>query len=219
MKAVPRARNERTSGNRRTYDRVLIVSEGSKTEPAYFEEIRQEHKLSGTYVVIRSGDGTAPKSVVAYAEKLFKEGDRRNRIAPKAFDAVYAVFDRDDHESYFEALTKMEALDEKLKNDEKKLVRFHAVPSVPCFELWLLLHFESITAAFHRDEIYKKLAKHWNDYEKGARGTYANTKAQLAIATERAGALAQANSPFDGKLPYTGVSALVSELRSFGTTK
>jgi hypothetical protein len=216
MKAVPRARNERTSGNRRTYDRVLIVSEGSKTEPQYFEEIRKEHKLSGTHVRILPSEGSAPKSVVAYAEKLFKEGDRRNRIAPKAFDAVYAVFDRDDHDSYFDALTKMKALDEKLKNDEKKLVRFRAVPSVPCFELWLLLHFESITAVFHRDQIYKKLAKYWNDYEKGAPGTYASTKALLDLATERADALAQANSPFDGKLPYTGVSALVSELRSFG---
>ncbi|MBN9277772.1 MAG: RloB domain-containing protein [Hyphomicrobium sp.] len=45
-------------------------------------------------------------------------------------------------------MTRAEQLDNTLRNDEKKLVRFFAVPSVPCFELWLLLHFENVLAFF-----------------------------------------------------------------------
>jgi hypothetical protein len=36
---------ERKQGRRAAYDRILIVSEGSKTEPLYFGEIRAACKL------------------------------------------------------------------------------------------------------------------------------------------------------------------------------
>jgi hypothetical protein len=36
---------ERKQGRRASYDRILIVSEGSKTEPNYFREIRATHRF------------------------------------------------------------------------------------------------------------------------------------------------------------------------------
>jgi hypothetical protein len=36
---------ERKQGRRASYDRILIVSEGSKTEPNYFREIRMAYHL------------------------------------------------------------------------------------------------------------------------------------------------------------------------------
>lgn len=36
---------ERKLARRDSYDRILIVSEGSKTEPNYFGEIRQAYRL------------------------------------------------------------------------------------------------------------------------------------------------------------------------------
>lgn len=36
---------ERKLNRRASYDRILIVSEGSKTEPNYFREIRAAHRL------------------------------------------------------------------------------------------------------------------------------------------------------------------------------
>jgi len=36
---------ERKQGRRASYDRILIVSEGSKTEPNYFREIRTVYRL------------------------------------------------------------------------------------------------------------------------------------------------------------------------------
>lgn len=36
---------ERKLGQRASYDRILIVSEGSKTEPNYFKDIRAAYRL------------------------------------------------------------------------------------------------------------------------------------------------------------------------------
>jgi hypothetical protein len=68
---------ERKLGRRGSYDRILIVSEGSKTEPNYFEEIRTAYRLQTTNVAVQpSKSGTEPIQVVQYAKELFENGDR-----------------------------------------------------------------------------------------------------------------------------------------------
>lgn len=149
---------KRRAAKRAPYKSMLIVCEGEKTEPQYFGEIRQEHRLATANVQVwPSALGTQPLQVVDYAELLFREGDRSKGILPKAFDHVYAVFDRDDHATYHQALAKADSLRDKLKNDSGEVVTFQAIASVPCFELWLLLHFEDIHAPIHRDEVYARL--------------------------------------------------------------
>ncbi len=136
------------------YSRILIVTEGSKTEPLYLEEIRAAHQLHSANVEVQPAQmGTAPIQVVRYAQQLFEDGDMRKGIRPKSFDQVYAVFDRDDHDSYFSALNLAKALDGKLRNDEKQPITFKAIASIPSFELWLLLHYESVQAPIQRDEV------------------------------------------------------------------
>lgn len=152
---------QRKQARRAGYDRILIVSEGSKTEPLYFGEIRTAYRLHTANVEVRpSALGTAPIQVVQYARELFEKGDRHKHIAPRAFEQVYAVFDRDDHDSYLGALQLAESLDGKLRNDAKQAVRFKAIASVPSFELWLLLHFEDIQAPLQRDEVMQRLKQH-----------------------------------------------------------
>ena len=93
---------ERKAARRAPYDRVLIVSEGSKTEPHYLKEIRAEYRLHTANVEVQPSElGTAPIQVVKYAHQLFEEGNRHKHIPRRAFERVYAVFDRDDHDSYF----------------------------------------------------------------------------------------------------------------------
>ncbi len=46
-----------------------------------------------------------------------------------------SIGDRDDHDSYHEALTLAESLDGKLRNDVKQPVIFQAIASVPSFDL------------------------------------------------------------------------------------
>ena len=96
---------QRKQAQRASYDRILIISEGSKTEPNYFREIRSTYRLHTANVEVRPSElGTSPIQVVKYAQELFENGDRHKNIQRRAFERVYAVFDRDDHDSYHDAL-------------------------------------------------------------------------------------------------------------------
>ncbi|OGQ98091.1 MAG: hypothetical protein A2505_00110 [Deltaproteobacteria bacterium RIFOXYD12_FULL_55_16] len=205
---------KRRAAQRAPYARLLIVCEGEKTEPHYFKEICHEYRLATPNVQVWPGAlGTQPLQVVEYAEHLFREGDNQKNIQPCAFDQVCAVFDRDDHLTYHSALAKAAALNGKLKNDLGKRVPFHAIASVPCFELWLLLHFVDVFAPLHRDEVYARLKQeHLPGYDKGQGGHWAATKHHLNIATQRAQARAAATTAHDGTEPYTGIYQLVSWL-------
>lgn len=205
----PRARQaralERKKGKRPPYARVLIVCEGEKTEPNYFDEIRVQLRIPTAHVhVIPTLLGTQPRQVVDSAEKVFLE--RRE------FDAVYAVFDRDDHTTYPDALAQADRLNGKHKNDEGTKVAFHAVPSVPCFELWILLHIRQVLAFNHRDQIIAAVADVLPGYAKGMKGVFGKTQGQLAAATARAAQLRQQFGPFAGTDPYTTVDELVARL-------
>lgn len=197
---------ERKLAQRASYDRILIVSEGSKTEPNYFTEIRSEYRLQTANVEVRRCDrGTAPIQVVEHARDLFEQGDRHRGIQPRAFEQVYAVFDRDDHESYTAALRQAEALNGKLRNDLKQPVKFVATASVPSFELWLLLHFEDVLAPIRRDEVLHRLKKRLPGYEKGANGIFKATRDLVGDATRRADHLAAQFTAYDDPQPYTAV--------------
>jgi hypothetical protein len=193
---------------RERYDRILIVCEGEKTEPNYFKEIRQEARLSSTDIRIMHSQGTQPLQVVSFAEEEFKKD--------RCFEKVFAVFDRDDHTTYNNAIAKAEALSssKKLVNDEGKRVVFKAIVSVPCFELWLLLHYADIQFCFHRREILQRLRTHITNYEKGQNGIYKLTQGFLTVATERAENLRAQFPSRDGEDAYTDVDELVDILRS-----
>jgi hypothetical protein len=198
---------------RASYARILVVTEGSKTEPLYLEEIRAAYQLHSANVEVQPGQlGTAPIQVVRYAQQLFEEGDLHKGIRPKSFDQVYAVFDRDDHDSYFNALNLAKSLDGKLRNDDRQPVSFKAIASVPSFELWLLLHYEDIQAPIHRDDVMVRLTQYIPGYEKGAGGAFATTRDRLETATQRAQALAAKFNAYTDPEPFTGLYELVMRL-------
>lgn len=195
------------------HDRILIVTEGSKTEPQYFGEICSANRLHSAKVEVRPSElGTAPIQVVEYAEQLFKQGDKHKHIRPRSFDRVYAVFDRDEHLSYFEALNKAEQLDGKLKNDEKHPVSFKAIASIPNFELWLLLHYEDIQTPLSRQEVITRLKRHLIGYSKSMRNTFGSTRPHLDTAIQRAEKLATRFTEHSDPEPFTAVVNLVKVL-------
>ena len=107
----------RKRGRKPPYDRVLIVCEGKKTEPNYFEEIRQQLRLPTAHIVILPSENrTEPRQVVDSAVQEF--------LKTKEFEVVYAVFDRDDHLTYDDALTRAEALNGRHRNENKRPVGF-----------------------------------------------------------------------------------------------
>jgi hypothetical protein len=204
---------QRKKGKRPGHDRVLIVTEGTKTEPNYLNEIRREGRISGAHVRVLPAEGTQPLKVVASAEAFFTNS--------KEYERIYAVFDRDSHEigNYRNALNKATALDRKMKNSEGARVAFKAIPSVPCFEFWLLLHFEDIQAFHERDVIYRRLRGHLPAYSKGQEGTFAATVGGLEVAIGRAVNLRRHYTANHGAQPFTEMDVLVVLLRSLGTTR
>ena len=203
----------RKAAKRQPFERLLIVCEGEKTEPLYLDEIRRAFRLSTAHVQVwPSADGTEPLQVVDYAERLFLEGDRAKAIDRRGFDRVIAVFDRDDHATYHPALAKVRVLNLAHENDDGERVPFQAVASVPCFELWLLLHFEDVMAPVHRNQVYARLRTHLPGYDKGQGGHFAATHHRLVAATVRAAARAVQTTAYDGHDPYTDMHTLVNLL-------
>ena len=203
----------RKAAKRQPFERLLIVCEGEKTEPLYLDEIRRAFRLATAHVQVwPSADGTEPLQVVDYAERLFLDGDRAKAIDRRGFDRVIAVFDRDDHATYHQALDKARALNLAHQNDEGEAVPFQAIASVPCFELWLLLHFEEVMASVHRNEVYDRLRAHLPGYDKGQGGHFSATRDRLDAATARAAARAAQTTAHDGREPFTNMHTLVNLL-------
>lgn len=119
----------RPKPTRTELDRILIVTEGSKTEPLYFRMLIKELDLTTAKVQIVGDGGSAPISVVNEAKRRLQ--------SDRDFEQIYCVFDRDRHQSYNEALTAITVLADS-REFKGKAVR--AITSVPCFEFWYLLH-------------------------------------------------------------------------------
>ena len=126
---------KRAKAKRDPYDVVLIVCEGEKTEPNYFEELRDAFKLNTANIEICGDEcGSSPRNVVDHAIKKYRES--------KDYDRVYCIFDKDQHLTYNEALDKVR---------QTKLPKGHsiyAITSVPCFEIWFLLHYRYSTKSY-----------------------------------------------------------------------
>ena len=94
---------KRSAAGREMYDRVLIVCEGTKTEPAYFNEIRNKLELSTANVEVTPADGSDPMSIVRYAKDLQNISARQGN----RYDHIYCVFDRDQHEEFQNAYLQL----------------------------------------------------------------------------------------------------------------
>lgn len=169
----------RGKARRAVYQKVLIVCEGSKTEPLYFNEIKDAYEISTANIRISGDCGSDPLSVVNHGERLFVEEKRLHPDDP--YDRVYCVFDKDSHANYLKAI-------EKIENTKPSGV-FYAIPSIPSFEYWFLLHFEYTTAPFVRsgnksagDMVISSLLEYWPEYAKASGGTFSHLCEQLPSA-------------------------------------
>ena len=131
-----------------------------ETEQEYFEAARIHYKLNATEVVVAENTvGSAPKSVVQCAETKCAERG--------GYDKVYCVMDRDGHESFDQARATIKTL----AGRSRKPLPIEEAVSIPCFEVWVLLHFERADPPFPRcDDVIQRIRdKHMPGYEKADR--------------------------------------------------
>ena len=201
----------RTAGKR-----FLIVCEGSKTEPYYFQEFCKVHKLSTLRVGITPSErGSSPDCVVTYAEQLFdEEAQKLDR-----YDQVFCVFDRDQHSTFEAATQRIE--------DLSATKPFVAIPSYPCFEYWLLLHFTYTRQPFDQtskisvcESVIRKLRKQtgFEHYEKAQKEIYSQLRDRTDIAIKHAQQAENEAGQTGEENPSTRVHHLVIELRNLVAT-
>lgn len=130
--------------------RVLVVCEGESTEPNYFRGLR--NFLKGEIVLEIAGIGANTRFVVERAIEIRKCSE---------FEEVWVVFDKDIFsEDHFNAAV-----------DIAKGKGLRVAYSVPCFELWFLLHFKFIDRSLDHNEVRQMLNKEFRsiwgkDYKK-----------------------------------------------------
>ena len=183
----------RRAGKKPPRSITLIVCEG-ETEQEYFEAARIRYGLTTAEVFLPSNnEGAAPISVVACAEKKCAEQG--------GYDHVFCVFDRDGHESFERARERVKTL----SSSAHKPLPIKAIISIPCFEFWVLLHFEKTDAPFHRcDDVVQRVRTHKPGYEKADAAVARQLMQQVDTAIGHAEWVEQraANNNYN---PYTNV--------------
>ena len=107
--------------------RVLVICEDTKSSRSYLQDASQYFRANVHVEIVHSGY-TDPKGIVEAALKRVKE-----------FESLYCVVDRDTHENFDAAM--------RLSRTSGKITM---IVSHPCFEYWLLLHFNESRKAYVR---------------------------------------------------------------------
>ena len=131
--------------------RFILFCEGQNTEPTYFDAIKRAR--SGTLIAVEIVPAagvpmTIAKTAIAAAKP------RRRKESFEEGDQVWAVFDRDAHPRFEEAV---------------RLCEQHGVEvarSDPCFELWLILHERDYDRPCNRREAQRELGCLRTEYDR-----------------------------------------------------
>jgi hypothetical protein len=177
--------------------KLLIVCEGEKTEPLYFESFG----IPISFVKVH-GAGMNTISVVEEAIRLRAEN-------PEKYEIVWCVFDRDS----FAAQRFNEAIDLAKRNG------INVAYTNEAFELWYLLHFDYHNTGISRSQYEEKLTENLGrKYEKNDGTMYSELIDKQDIAIKYAKNLLKShgkNHNPEKDNPSTTVHLLVELLRSY----
>lgn len=151
---MPRARKTNT---RKIRERILILCEGAKTEPNYFNGIRadkaQENQLTGLRIEVFDTKYNTAVELVKQCIELKKEAVKERN----PYDSIWVVVDKDFYHKHPEAYDLAE------KHDIK--IAFSSIS----FEYWFLLHFGKFNIPFKRSrdvENYLRDHNYYTSYKK-----------------------------------------------------
>ena len=194
-------------------ERHLIVTEGTKTEPLYFEAIRKRvnDRYHGQWVTIEifgTGDHTLG---------LLERAVSKAEASVSGFSHVWIVYDKDSFPAneFNDVATRCSSL-------SANGVKFHAIWSNECFELWYILHFEYLQTPLPRGDYDAKVsgcleALGKGGYTKSRDDMFDILEPYLASAKRNAGRLEKLNegrTPADST-PGTKVHRLIDALEPF----
>lgn len=198
-------------------ERHLIVTEGEKTEPLYFEEVRRRinNRFHGNLISVKIvGIGMNTESLLEEAKRIaFDDID--------GYTHVWVVYDKDSFsdESFNVVVAKCEAT-------YMSKTRFHATWSNESFELWYLLHYEYLQSALGREMYTEKLNRHLcgaglGRYTKNRDDMFVALEGRLNTAVANAEKLEAINTgrPPAESCPGTKVHQLLQELLPYAKRK
>lgn len=192
----------------------LIATEGTQTEPNYFNALKKELEKSNRFSIDISVQGKG-KPTTTLVNKVYRQIEYNHQ----EYDRIWVVFDRDEFSDFDEAI--QQAADYKI----------NCAWSNESFELWLLLHFKDVSEhtnrkdlcnlleAAIRNELHKIDPNTLYDYSKGDSEIYEHVT-KLGSETDafaRAETLKnkfkESNVDPSSQNPCTHIDELVFELR------
>ncbi|PHK17632.1 RloB family protein [Spirosoma sp. 209] len=193
----------------------LIVCEGTKTEPLYFEGLKKNLPPHVLELIDLSIEGTGRNTLGVINEAL-KAKARIESQPGRVIDETWTVFDRDSfpNQNFDNAIAKAQELG------------VYCAWSNEAFELWYLLHFQHFQQAIRREHYQKLLEKELSrcmgksyQYDKNSQDVY-NLLKQFGNEEQAIKRARQLEQQFAGRTDYanhnpcTRVYALVERLRS-----
>lgn len=128
----------------------LIITEGTKTEPLYFQAIRDiiNQKYQDRIQLDISGEGDNTLS-------LFERAKERVAKSVNGYSHVWVVYDTDDFPA-----DHINRTAELCGSETTEETAYHAIWSNQCVELWYLLHFGFFQSDIDRKAYGQKLTQH-----------------------------------------------------------
>ncbi|HMD74268.1 MAG TPA: RloB family protein [Steroidobacteraceae bacterium] len=187
---------------------ILIVCEGKQTEPNYIHGFCVMHGINRANVVLIPGDGETS------AIQLVRKARQRFQI-DRDFDAVFVVCDCDG-EDPIEARRQAA---KPMKNASGQILAVQLIASSPCFEFWLLLHFEYLARPFPTAaSVIDILERHLTDYDKADRLIFPKVRSGLERALGNARQLKTELAAIGARTPDTDMAVLIEMLMTLRRT-
>jgi len=210
--------------NREYKNSILIICEGEKTEPNYFNSFQVSNVEVKTI-----GLGMNTTSLVEEAIIKWKELEAENRC----YEHLWCVFDRDEflQEKYNQAfetiISEEKKLNKRFKRSVGREIKIFIAYSNQAFELWYLLHYDFIESACHRSQYQRMLSDRMGkEYKKNDAKMYQTLQELSQSTNDRKGqnfAIRNAKNLRSSRVssgehnqnPSTSVDKLVVELNGY----
>lgn len=153
LKRRARAEKKRKTEFKSKRKFYLIVCEGKKTEPNYFESLKKSLPKGVLELTNIDIDGTGKNTLSIIEEAKILRKKYKEKYLRK-IDNVWAIFDKDSFPS--------KNFNNAINKGENSRPKIHCAWTNEAFELWYLLHFNYYNTGIPREQYQKLIEKEIN---------------------------------------------------------